>query len=86
MRLQPKMTDLPPVAERKTLRETFGLTQQELADYLGIGLSTVYAWESGRNEPRGEKRKKYLAFCIAAKELLTENKKGGKANGDSETD
>lgn len=36
----------------KQLREARGWTQLALANKLGITPSTVYKWESGRNEPK----------------------------------
>ena len=35
----------------KAMRETRGITQQQLAERLGIHMSTVSAWEQGRNRP-----------------------------------
>lgn len=35
----------------KKLRETYGLTQQELADRCGVTLRTVQNWERGRTIP-----------------------------------
>jgi DNA-binding transcriptional regulator YiaG len=85
MRLQPERTyELPPVEKRKQLREAFGLSQKELATQLGVGLSTIYAWESGRNEPRGQARMKYVTFCRTAEEVLKEQEES-KNEGESNT-
>lgn len=35
----------------KALRKTTGYSQKELAEELGVGQTTVSAWETGRNEP-----------------------------------
>jgi len=35
------------------IRDTFGLTQKELAKALNVGPHTVGRWETGRNEPTG---------------------------------
>jgi len=35
----------------RKLREKAGLTPQEVADALGVDLSAVYHWESGRSAP-----------------------------------
>ncbi|MGY4965126.1 telomere-associated protein Tap [Streptomyces sp. 900105245] len=51
--------DLPPVAERKRLREAAGLTQTQVAAALGTRRETVASWESGRNEPRPPQRAAY---------------------------
>ena len=36
----------------KKLREKKGITQQELADVLGVAQSTVAMWESNKSLPR----------------------------------
>lgn len=36
------------------LRESLQLTQQELADKVGVARPTIANWETGRKEPRGE--------------------------------
>ncbi|WP_432171585.1 telomere-associated protein Tap [Streptomyces sp. 1222.5] len=51
--------DLPPVAERKRLREAAALTQTQVAAALGTRRETVASWESGRNEPRPPQRAAY---------------------------
>ncbi|MBQ8540465.1 MAG: helix-turn-helix domain-containing protein [Clostridia bacterium] len=43
------------LAERlKTLRKENGMSQQRLADLLGLGQSTVAMWEKGKNSPEYE--------------------------------
>lgn len=39
--------------EIKKIRKSTGLTQVLFANYLGVSLKTVEAWESGRNKPNG---------------------------------
>ena len=39
--------------EIKEIRKSTGLTQALFANYLGVSLKTVEAWESGRNKPNG---------------------------------
>jgi len=34
------------------LREDVGLTQRELAQVLGVTITTISGWENGRHEPR----------------------------------
>jgi DNA-directed RNA polymerase specialized sigma24 family protein len=53
---------LPPPTDRRRLRETGSLTQDQLAKRLGIPTRTVNAWESGRTTPRGRKREAYVAL------------------------
>lgn len=43
-------------ARLKKAREDVDLTQVELADLLGVGQTTVSAWESGRAVPRDSVR------------------------------
>ncbi|WP_333764966.1 helix-turn-helix transcriptional regulator, partial [Streptomyces sp. IBSBF 2390] len=50
---------LPPIAERRRLREAAGLTQTQVAAALGTRRETVASWESGRNEPRPPQRAAY---------------------------
>lgn len=38
----------------KELRQQHHMTQEELGIHLGVGQTTVSAWELGRNEPKGE--------------------------------
>jgi len=33
------------------LRKTFGMSQRELAEELGVSIVTVQKWEQGKNEP-----------------------------------
>ncbi len=40
-------------SEIKEIRKSTGLTQVLFANYLGVSLKTVEAWESGRNKPNG---------------------------------
>lgn len=42
----------------KSMRKAEGLSQKELGIKLGVGQTTVSAWESGRNEPDYESLKK----------------------------
>ena len=45
------------VGKLKRLRSTLGLSQEQLADRLGIDESTVAGWERGENTPVGAYRK-----------------------------
>ena len=40
-----------PAAVLRDLREQAGLSQAELAVYIGVAPSTVYRWETGQGEP-----------------------------------
>lgn len=39
--------------EIKSIRKSTGLTQVVFAQYMGVSVKTVEAWESGRNHPEG---------------------------------
>jgi DNA-binding XRE family transcriptional regulator len=56
------MATLPEPAERMRLRRLFGISQSELADSLGVNRKSVYHWESGKSEPRGEPREAYAGL------------------------
>ena len=40
-------------SEIRNIRVNTGLTQKLFAEYLGVSVKTVEAWESGKNEPLG---------------------------------
>jgi DNA-binding transcriptional regulator YiaG len=48
----------PPV--RRYLREQVGLSQEAVAEALGIGRTAVTRWETGSREPRGAVRLEYV--------------------------
>ena len=52
-------TPLPPPKERRRLREACSLTQDQVAERVGVSRETVRAWESGRTTPRGRRREAY---------------------------
>lgn len=56
---------LPEPDERIRLRVLFGVTQDELADEVGVSRKTVYAWEHGLSNPTGRKREAYAAVLTA---------------------
>jgi transcriptional regulator with XRE-family HTH domain len=37
--------------ELRAAREAMGITQQELADKLGVGQGTISRWEAGERQP-----------------------------------
>lgn len=39
--------------EIKSIRRSTGLTQVVFAQYMGVSVKTVEAWEAGRNRPEG---------------------------------
>ncbi|MFJ9712388.1 helix-turn-helix transcriptional regulator [Streptomyces sp. NPDC101234] len=64
-----KQVPLPPVGERRILREELDLSRAQLAQALGVSPSTVAGWESGR-DPSGETRVKYAYFLDGARTKL----------------
>jgi DNA-binding XRE family transcriptional regulator len=42
----------------KKLRESLLITQQELADLLGVSIVTVNRWENGKYEPTMKEKRK----------------------------
>jgi transcriptional regulator with XRE-family HTH domain len=48
---------LPEPALRRLLRERAGLSQQQVADALGVSRPAVTRWENGIREPRGTTRR-----------------------------
>lgn len=79
-RLQPTQNELPTPERRKQLRKAFKMSQRELAEHLGVSDAAISAWEVGRNNPTGEMRAKYLAFCRNAEEVLAEQERNADAS------
>ncbi|MFE5793974.1 helix-turn-helix domain-containing protein [Streptomyces sp. NPDC056503] len=52
-------TALPTPKERRRLREALSLSEEQLAEAMGVTKATVKAWETGRSSPRGRKREAY---------------------------
>jgi transcriptional regulator with XRE-family HTH domain len=52
---------LPEPSERRRIRVAAGLPQQAIADACGVDQSTVWRWERGEMEPRGEHLVRYVA-------------------------
>jgi transcriptional regulator with XRE-family HTH domain len=45
---------LPPPALARAIREAAGVSQQRVADELGVHRVSVARWELGRRRPRGQ--------------------------------
>lgn len=54
----------------KMVRKSMGLTQKELGKMLGVGQTTVSAWELGRNEPDYEYLRKIAKLMECSIEYL----------------
>lgn len=50
---------LPSAEDRKLLREVVGLSQDRMADWLGVTPANIASWESSQAEPEGEQRETY---------------------------
>ncbi|MEU3170810.1 helix-turn-helix transcriptional regulator [Streptomyces sp. NPDC007000] len=64
-------TPLPPPEERRRLRESRSLTQDQLARRVGVSRETVRAWESGRTAPRGRKGEAYAKLLTTTTAAAT---------------
>ncbi|MFG2330439.1 sigma factor-like helix-turn-helix DNA-binding protein [Streptomyces sp. NPDC048604] len=51
---------LPSPKERRRLREAKALTEDQVAEAVGVTRATVRSWETGRSSPRGRKRDAYV--------------------------
>ena len=47
----------------KKLREVLLITQQELADLLGVSIVTVNRWENGKYEPTMKIKRRFVELC-----------------------
>ncbi|MFE1382778.1 sigma factor-like helix-turn-helix DNA-binding protein [Streptomyces sp. NPDC058740] len=50
---------LPSPKERRRLREALSLSEEQVAEAMGVTRATVRSWETGRSAPRGRKREAY---------------------------
>ncbi|MFD9630051.1 helix-turn-helix transcriptional regulator [Streptomyces violascens] len=53
-------SELPPPQTRGRLRKAHRLTQQQVADRLGVRRLAVARWEAGEAEPRAPHREAYV--------------------------
>ncbi|MFF8288262.1 sigma factor-like helix-turn-helix DNA-binding protein [Streptomyces sp. NPDC016309] len=61
-------TALPSPKERRRLREALSMTEEQLAQLIGVTRATVRSWETGRTTPRGRKREVYARLLATARE------------------
>ncbi|NML50472.1 helix-turn-helix domain-containing protein [Streptomyces sp. R302] len=59
-------TALPTPKERRRLREALSLSEEQVAEAMGVTKATVKAWETGRSAPRGRKREAYAKLLGGA--------------------
>ncbi|MEV4428340.1 helix-turn-helix domain-containing protein [Streptomyces sp. NPDC049602] len=50
---------LPTPKERRRLREALALSEEQVAEAMGVTKATVRSWETGRSAPRGRKLEAY---------------------------
>ncbi|WP_093699470.1 helix-turn-helix transcriptional regulator [Streptomyces sp. 2231.1] len=60
--------DLPPPGVRSLLRRAHRLTQQEVAEALGVHRIQVVRWEGGQAEPRNPHRRAYARLLAGLAE------------------
>ncbi|NEB05082.1 helix-turn-helix domain-containing protein [Streptomyces sp. SID13726] len=53
---------LPGPDERVRLRQSWRLSEEQLAQAFGVSAATVRSWERGRTSPAGARRAAYAAF------------------------
>ncbi|MDT9688725.1 sigma factor-like helix-turn-helix DNA-binding protein [Streptomyces sp. P9(2023)] len=56
---------IPSPKERRRLREARGLSEDQLAEAMGVTRATVRSWETGRTTPRGRKQEAYAKLIGA---------------------
>jgi len=61
---QPARTFTYPDPDVRTIRNDYGLTQEQFAQLLGISVGTLRNWEQGRRRPEGAAR---MLLKVAAK-------------------
>jgi transcriptional regulator with XRE-family HTH domain len=63
--------DLQNPAQRRALREAAGLTQQELADAIGVTRNAISNYELGIRTPQGAVRDRYAEALRTLSEAAT---------------
>ncbi|ALO10526.1 hypothetical protein AQF52_4932 [Streptomyces venezuelae] len=56
---------LPTPKERRRLREALALSEEQVAEAMGVTKATIKAWEAGRSAPRGRKRDAYAKLLAS---------------------
>ncbi|MFH9953125.1 helix-turn-helix domain-containing protein [Streptomyces roseolus] len=72
-------TALPTPKERRRLREALCLSEEQVAEAMGVTKATVKAWETGRSAPRGRKREAYAKLLGDAPADVSEDAPGAAA-------
>lgn len=53
-------TKLPAPRTRRAIRNDAGISQQEIADEIGVHRMTIARWEAGTHQPRGDRLVQYF--------------------------
>ncbi|MEV6752384.1 helix-turn-helix transcriptional regulator [Streptomyces sp. NPDC051214] len=61
-------TELPSPEERRSLRTAAGLSQQDVAEVLGVTRAAIGHWETGSRSPRGRLLIDYVDALRALRE------------------
>ena len=67
---------LPRIEDRVHLRRALGIQQREIAAAVGVSTQSVWAWETGRSEPKGDHRVRYAELLAAMRRRLDEAEEG----------
>lgn len=60
---------LPPPAVARAIRDAANVSQQQIADELGVNRVTIARWELGTRSPRGELRLRYIELLEQLREV-----------------
>lgn len=60
-------SELPTPERRRSIREAVGISQQELADIVGVSRQAITTWEAGNRYPRKEQLARYIEALTALK-------------------
>ena len=60
-----RLRRMPTPQKARAIRVTAGVSQQRLADELGVHWTTVARWERGTRRPRGPLRLRYSELLMA---------------------
>ncbi|TXS20676.1 helix-turn-helix domain-containing protein, partial [Streptomyces sp. ms191] len=72
---------LPSPKERRRLREARALSEDQVAEAVGVTRATVRSWETGRTDPRGRKLEAYVKLLGALDEAHDEGRGDGQRPG-----
>ncbi|MFE3327717.1 sigma factor-like helix-turn-helix DNA-binding protein [Streptomyces sp. NPDC059176] len=76
---EPHARRLPSPKERRRLREAKSLSEQQVAEAVGVTRATIRNWETGRTTPRGRKREAYGKLLAS----LAADREARQAHGDA---